>query len=87
MTDNSRRVCQYLKDNYGAKLTNSDIATALGVSSPTVVGAVNGLVKKGRAERTEETITGAEGKPMKVKYISLTEDGYNFDPDAVEEKA
>lgn len=87
MTDNARRIFQYLKENYGAKLTNADIATALGVSSPAVVGSVNSLVKKGYAERTDATIVGAEDKPVKVRYISLTEAGYDFDPDAVVEKA
>lgn len=82
MTDNSRKVFQYLKENYGAKVTNSDIATALGVTSPTVVGSVNGLVRKGYAERTEAEIMGAEDKPVKVKYISLTAAGFDFDPDA-----
>ena len=86
MTDNSRRVFNFLHDNYGTKLTNKDIADALGVSGPTVVGSVTGLCKKGYAVRTEEHVAGADGKEVVVKYISLTEDGMAFDPDAEPEK-
>lgn len=85
MTDNSRKVFGFLKENYGANLTNSDIAGALGVTGPTVVGSVNGLVKKGYAVRTEAEVAGADGKVVKVKYISLTAEGYAFDPDAAVE--
>ena len=49
MTENSRKVFDFLHDNYGTKLTNRDIADALGVSGPTVVGSVTGLCKIGRA--------------------------------------
>ena len=88
MTEGSRKVFNFLKDNYGEKITSADIATALGVTIPVVTGSVNGLVKKGYAVREEAVLPADEGeKEVKVKYISLTEDGMNFDPDAVEEKA
>lgn len=88
MTDGSKKVFNFLKENYGEKLTNADIATALGVTGPVVVGSVNGLVKKGYAQREEVVIPATEegGKDTKVKYISLTEEGMNFDPDAEEAK-
>ena len=85
MTPNSVRVFNFLKDNHGARLTNKDIAEALGVSSSTVVGSVTGLCKKGLAVRTEEHLAGADGKDVVVKYISLTDDGMAFDPDATQE--
>lgn len=83
-----RKVFQFLKENYGEKLTNNDVATALGLTGPTVVGSVNGLVKKGYAYREEVTIPATEegGKDVKVKYISLTDEGMAFDPDAEEKK-
>ncbi len=87
MSENSRRVFEFLKDNHGEKMVNSDIATALGVSGPTVVGSVNGLVKKGFATREAVEVTGADGKTVTIKYISLTDAGMEFDPDAVVEKA
>lgn len=86
MTINSARVFRFLKDNHEAKLTNKDIADALGVSGPTVVGSVTGLCKKGYAIRTEEHLEGPDGKDIVVKYISLTDEGMAFDPDAAEEK-
>jgi DNA-binding MarR family transcriptional regulator len=82
MTENSRKVFDFLKDNYGEKLVHSQIAEALGVSSPAVTGSVNGLVKKGYAIRNEETVMDENGKATTIKYISLTEEGFAFDPDA-----
>jgi biotin operon repressor len=82
MTENSRKVFDFLKDNFGEKLTHQGIVAALGVSSAAVSGSVNGLVKKGYAVRTEETEMDENGKAVTVKYISLTDEGYAFDPDA-----
>ena len=82
MTDNSRKVFNYLKEHYGEKLTHQQIVAALGVSSPAVTGSVNGLVKKELAVRNEETEMNDEGKATTVKYITLTEKGFAFDPDA-----
>lgn len=82
MTENSRLVFNYLKDNFGEKLTHQSIVAALGVSSATVSGSVNGLVKKGYAVRNEETEMDENGKAVTVKYITLTDEGYAFDPDA-----
>ena len=86
MTEGSRKVFNFLKENYGERLTNADIATSLGLTGPTVVGSVNGLVKKGYAVREEVTVPAQEegGKDIKVKYISLTDAGMSFDPDAEE---
>lgn len=82
MKESSRNVFEFLKANYGTPVTGNDIATALGVTVPTVTGSVNGLVKKGLAVRNEEVVAGTDGKDTKVKYISLTEAGLSFDPDA-----
>lgn len=83
MSENGRKVLGYLKENYGKDLTAHAIAEDLGVSVPTVTGSVNALVKKGHAIRTEVEIEGEEGKkPTVIKYISLTDSGLDFDPDA-----
>ena len=86
MTENSRKVFDFLKANFGEKLTHQGIVAAPGVSSAAVSGSVNGLVKKGFAVRNEETEMDENGKAITVKYITLTDEGYAFDPDAVEEK-
>ena len=87
MKESSRKVFDFLVANYGTKVTGNDIAAALGVSVPTVTGSVNGLVKKGLAERIEEVTTGADDKEVRTKYITLTEEGLSFNPDATEAPA
>lgn len=84
MKETSRSIFEFLKANYGADLTANDIASALGVSVPTVTASVNGLVKKGYAVRNAVTTEGADGKSVVTKYISLTEAGLDFNPDADE---
>ena len=82
MTDNSKKVFNALKAHYGDKITHQQLVAELGVSSAAVSGSVNGLVKKGYAVRNEEIEMGEDGKETVVKYITLTEDGFAFDPDA-----
>ena len=82
MTDNSRKVFEALKAHYGDKITHQQLVAELGVSSAAVTGSVNGLVKKGYAVRNEEIEMNEDGKETVVKYITLTEDGFAFDPDA-----
>ena len=92
MTENSRKVLETLKAHYAEEKQwlTSELAQAAGVTAPTVTGAVTGLVKKGFALRTPGTTIvksikdGQEVESEKeVKFISLTEAGYNYDPDAV----
>lgn len=82
MTDNSKMVFNYLKEHYGEQITAQKVAEDLGIKIAAVTGSVNGLVKKGRAIRSESVEDAGEGKTVTVKYISLTDEGYNFDPDA-----
>lgn len=86
MTDNSKKVFNFLKEN-DKEFVAQDIASALGISVAAVTGSVNGLVKKGRAVRREQTTTTSDGKAAVVKYISLTDEGKAFDPDAEDAKA
>lgn len=90
MTENSRRVFNFLKENYGKNFTAQEIAAALDVSVNAVTGSVNGLCRDTKhpayAMRTETQVEGADGKVATVKYISLTEEGLAFDPDAAEAK-
>lgn len=81
MTENSKRVLNYLKEHAGEDLTANQIAEALDIKIAAVTGSVNGLVKKDRAIRTEAVVE-KDGKEVKVKYISLTDEGLAFDPDA-----
>lgn len=83
MSDNGKLVFGFLKDNFGKDMTAHDIAEACGVTVPTVTGVVNALVKKGYAQRTEVEGEAEDGKKAPiVKFISLTEAGLAFDPEA-----
>ncbi len=94
MTENSRKVLETLKAHYaeGKQWETAELAAEAGVSSPTVTGAVTGMCKKGFAERIpamKEIKIVKDGveevKEKEIKYIKLTEAGYNFDPDAAVE--
>lgn len=83
MSDNGKLVFGFLKDNFGKDMTAHAIAEACGVTVPTVTGVVNALVKKGYAQRTEVEGEAEEGKKAPiVKFISLTDAGLAFDPEA-----
>lgn len=75
MTENSRKVFEFLKNaGAGVKFTTKEVQEALGFANHgPVTGAVNGLVKKNRAERFPDT-----------KQFALTELGAQWDPDAEE---
>ena len=51
MKENTKAVLNYLKEHNGEKLTNTDIADALGLTARQVTGSVNSFVKKGWAQR------------------------------------
>ena len=84
---NSKLVLDYLREHNGEKIIANDIAEATGLD----VKQVNGIVtaafqKKGYSVRTDGEIELADGSHKKVKFISLTEAGLSFDPNA-EDKA
>lgn len=83
MSENSRKVLQFLKDNYGTKFTCKDVMTALGFEKAgTVTGSITGLAKKGLVDKFTETVE-IEGKQKEVKYFQLNEAGREYDPDTV----
>lgn len=89
LSENSRKVFEYVKGINGADVTADDIASATGLG----VRQVNGIVtsafqKKGIMERIPAEIEVTEpdrGTIHKaVKFIKLTAAGETFDPDAQE---
>ena len=86
MTENSKRVFNFLKKHHGVKVTAQEIAKELDITINAVTGSVNGLTKKKYAVREEVSSQNADGKPVITKYISLTDEGLAFDPDAEESK-
>ena len=83
MTENSKNVFHFLHDNHDIRLTAGEIAEKLGITVSAVTGSVNGLVRKGYAARTEESVE-VDGKKSVVKYIALTDEGMAFDPEKAE---
>ena len=83
MTENSKNVFHFLHDNHDIRLTAGEIAEKLGITVSAVTGSVNGLVRKGYAARTEESVE-VDGKKSVVKYIALTDEGTAFDPEKAE---
>lgn len=88
LKENSRKVLDYVKANDGTNMTAADIAAGTGLE----VKQVNGIVtsafqKKGLMQRTPAEIQLEDGTHKGVKFISLTDEGRNFDPDAEEAKA
>ena len=82
MTPNARRILDYMKQNFGTEMTKQEIAAALGVSVSAVVGTTNSLIKKGYATERQETTLDEKNKEKVIKYVVLTEEGNEFDPDA-----
>lgn len=87
LSEKTRIVFDYLKEiGPDAKVTAQDIADALGMAKKSVDGIVtSGLQRKGLSVRTPAKVADEEGKAKDVKFISLTEKGLAFDPDADEE--
>lgn len=90
LKENSKIVFCYVKDHDGENFTAADIAEATGLE----VRSVNGIVtsafqRKSLMERVpaEIEVTDAEGKVSHktVKFIRLTDQGREFDPEATDE--
>ena len=85
LKENSRKVLDYVKANDGADMTAADIAAGTGLE----VKQVNGIVtsafqKKGLMKRTPAEIKLEDGTHKAVKFIKLTAEGQEFDPEATD---
>lgn len=80
MTDNSRKVIEFLQGNgVGVRFTAAQVQDALGLPTvSSVTGSVTGLCKKGFAERYSEMVEDENGKPKKISYFSLTQAGADY---------
>lgn len=85
MKENTRKVLDYLKENNGKDLTAADVAEALGLEKRQVDGIfTSAFQRKGLGVREPDEITLDDGSHQKVKYLRLTDEGLNLDPDAQE---
>lgn len=92
MNENSRKIFEYLKEMTaaGKPVTGHQIADAMGVTINVVTGCVNALCKETKnhgvlAVREAVESVSEDGKAVVTKYISLTQLGMDFDPDATVE--
>lgn len=85
MSENSRKVLTYLKSINGEAVTAEDVANALELTKRQVDGIFTSAIqRKGLGIRTTAEVELEDGSHKQVKFLSLTTDGMNFDPDAEE---
>ena len=85
MSENSRKVYDYVKSVDGQNITAADIAEATGLEIRSVNGVVtSAFQKKGLMERVPAEIEMADGSHTAVKFIRLTDAGREFNPDMQE---
>ena len=83
MKENSKKVLNYLKEVNGQQVTVADVAEALGLEKRSVDGIFTSAIqRKGLGVRTPAEIELDDGTHKAVKFLSLTAEGMNFDPDA-----
>lgn len=86
MSENSKKVLNYLKDVNGSNVTAADVAEALGLEKRSVDGIFTSAIqRKGLGVRTAAEIELDDGTHKGVKFLSLTPAGMAFDPDATED--
>lgn len=88
ISENSRKVLEYLKSINGADVTSADVAKQLGMEKRTVDGCFTSAIqRKGYGVRVPAEIEKEDGTHASVKFLHLTEAGMAFDPDAQPEQA
>ena len=84
MKENSKKVLNYLKEINGQKdVTSADVAEAVGLAKRQVDGSFTSAIqRKGLGVRVPAEVELEDGTHKAVKFLTLTDDGMNFDPDA-----
>lgn len=86
LKENSKLVFNFVKAHEGENITAADIAEGTGLE----VRSVNGIVtsafqRKGLMARVPAEIELEDGSHKAVKFIVLTDEGRNFDPETKED--
>ena len=85
MKENSKKVLNYLKEHDGEDLTAADVSVALGLEKRSVDGIFTSAIqKKGYGVRVPAEVELEDGTHKAVKFLRLTDEGINLDPDADE---
>lgn len=83
MSENSRKVLDYLKKVNGEQITSADVAEALGLEKRQVDGIFTAAIQnKKLGVRTPAEIELEDGTHKEVKFLSLNAAGLAFDPSA-----
>ena len=81
ISENSIKVLNYLKENHGKKMTSSDVAEALDLTTAQVNGTFTALSNKELGYREEATVKGA----VDISFLAITEDGKTADVSEISE--
>jgi hypothetical protein len=85
MSENSKKVFNYLKEVQGTNVTAADVAEALGLEKRSIDGIFTSAIqRKGLGVRTPAEIELDDGTHKAVKFLALTPAGMEFDPDAAD---
>lgn len=83
MSENSRKVIEYLRTVNGKDVTAADVAETLGLGKQSINGIFTSAIqRKGFGFREEAEIELEDGTHQKVKYLRLTDEGMAVDLDA-----
>ncbi len=85
MSENSKKVFNYLKTINGENVTAADVAEALGLEKRQVDGIFTAIQRKSYGVRTPAEIELEDGTHKAVKFLALTPAGMAYDPNAEEE--
>lgn len=86
MSENSKKIFDYVKAAGDKNVTAMDIAEALGLTTQQVNGSVtSAFCKKELMVRVPSEIQLEDGTHKQVNFIKLTDAGKNFDPNQIEE--
>ena len=82
MTEKSKIVFNYIKEHNGEHMVAADVAEALGLSTRVVDGVFTRSIQmRGLGARIPTYIETDDGV-KEVKFLTLTEEGMAYDPDA-----
>lgn len=83
MSENAKKVIEFLKENNGKNVTSADVAAAVGIEKRTVDGVFTSLQKKELGER----VTGTAKGTKEVSFLSVTNEGMACDRKDMSENA
>jgi len=79
LTEKAVQVLQFLQgQGRDVEMTAAEVAEEIDWQPIAVNGVVNGLVKRGLAQREAVIVEMPEGKEKEVKVVVLTDEGFNY---------